>query len=160
MRRVRRNTAQRRLYSRKRRTDGCAAIMDVTRAIVARSGTSGLFLHSMWRQCASMRVRILLPMGLVIAMKGLAMAGPSETTLGWRPGGDLLKHVNQATKMIQSGKHYRVVGDQFSAAAMQVLFIESQFPERICASKRAKLHFHLAMDTTTKQKMKVPDWAF
>jgi hypothetical protein len=41
-----------------------------------------------------------------------------------------------------------------------VLFIESQFPDRICATKRAKLYFHLAYDTKHKEKMKAPDWVF
>jgi hypothetical protein len=62
--------------------------------------------------------------------------------------------------MLQSGKSYRVTGDQYSAAAMQVLFIESQFPDRICATKRAKLHFHLGYYVKTKEKMKTPDWMF
>lgn len=89
-----------------------------------------------------------------------ALAAAKEVRLRRRLGGDLLTHVNEATRMMQSGKSFRVTGDQYSAAAMQVLFIESQFPDRICATKRAKLHFHLAYDTLHKEKMKAPDWVF
>ena len=88
-----------------------------------------------------------------------ALAG-NETKIGRRLGGIFLEHIQEVTTMLQSGKSYRVVGDQYSAAAMQVLFIESQFPDRICATKRVKLHFHLGIDVKTKVKMKEPDWAF
>jgi len=88
------------------------------------------------------------------------LAAVKEVKIKRRFGGDVIKHVNEATSMIQSGKNYRVTGDQYSAAAMQVLFIESQFPDRICATKRAKLHFHLGYYTKTKEKMKTPDWTF
>jgi hypothetical protein len=89
-----------------------------------------------------------------------ALAATKEVRIKRRLGGDLLTHVNEATSMMQSGKSYRVTGDQYSAAAMQVLFIESQFPDRICATKRAKLHFHLPYNPITKEKVKTPDWIF
>jgi hypothetical protein len=109
-----------------------------------------------------MRWRKLVAAGVMTVLAGqdLAIAATKEVKIKLRPGGDMLRHVNEATRMIQSGKSYRVTGDQYSAAAMQVLFIESQFPDRICATKRAKLHFHLAYDARTKEKMKTPDWAF
>ena len=80
--------------------------------------------------------------------------------IGQRNGGEILLHISQATYMMSTGNSYRVVADQYSAAAMQVLFIESQYPDRICASPRAKLHFHLAFDPATKTNMKEPNWAF
>ncbi len=90
----------------------------------------------------------------------LALAATKEVKIKRRLGGDLLSHVNEATRMMQSGKSFRVTGDQYSAAAMQVLFSESQFPDRICATKRAKLHFHLAYDAKNNEKMRTPDWVF
>lgn len=86
-------------------------------------------------------------------------AGPPKN-IGWRPGGDVLNHVSEASKMILSGRSYRVTGDQYSAAAMQVLFIESQYPDRICATRRVKLHFHLGYDMRAKKRMKEMDWAW
>jgi hypothetical protein len=90
----------------------------------------------------------------------VALAATEEVQIKRRFGGDIVAHVNEATRMLQSGKSYRVTGDQYSAAAMQVLFIESQFPDRICATKRANLHFHLGYYVNTKEKMKTPDWMF
>jgi hypothetical protein len=77
-----------------------------------------------------------------------------------RYGGEILTHVLEAQQMLNSGKRFRVRGDQYSAAAMQVLFIESQAPERICADRRAKLHFHLSYNLKTKTAEKEPDWSF
>ena len=109
-----------------------------------------------------MRSRALVAMTVMILLgsQDPSLAATKEVNLKLRLGGDLLTHVNEATRMMESGKFYRVTGDQYSAAAMQVLFIESQFPDRICATRRAKLHFHLAYDPRTKQKMKKPDWVF
>jgi hypothetical protein len=77
-----------------------------------------------------------------------------------RRGGELIKHINEAARMIASGRSYRVIEDQYSAAAMQVLFVESQVPDRICAGRRAKLHFHLSMNLLTRKPDTKPDWAF
>ena len=109
-----------------------------------------------------MRWRALVALAVMTLFAGqdLTLAATKEVKLKLRLGGDMVAHVNEATRMMQSGKSYRVTGDQYSAAAMQVLFIESQFPDRICAMKRAKLHFHLAYFPMTKEKMKTPDWAF
>ena len=71
---------------------------------------------------------------LATILLGTAPAASGEAKIGERHGGDLLTHINQATYMMGTGKSYRVVGDQYSAAAMQVLFIESQYPDRVCAS--------------------------
>lgn len=107
-----------------------------------------------------------LPARMTVALMVLAasqipaLALSKEVKIKRRYGGDVVAHVNQATRMMQGDTTYRVVGDQYSAAAMQVLFIESQFPDRICATKRVRLHFHLALYTKTKEKMKEPDWLF
>lgn len=98
------------------------------------------------------------PLSIEAPRKPLILA--SEVKIGLRNGGDLLTHINQATYMMSTGHSYRVVGDQYSAAAMQVLLIESQYPERVCAARNAKLHFHLAFDPITKINMKEPDWYF
>ena len=106
------------------------------------------------------RARMALAVMALLAGQHLALAASKDVPIKRRLGGDVVAHVNEATRMIQSGKSYRVTGDQYSAAAMQVLFIESQFPDRICATKRAKLHFHLGYYVKTKEKMKTPDWMF
>jgi hypothetical protein len=59
--------------------------------------------------------------------------------------------------MLRSGKSYHVTADQYSAAAMQVVYLESQMPERICATRRARLHFHLSFDKLTKTAVKELD---
>jgi hypothetical protein len=64
---------------------------------------------------------------LTIGSTAVVVAGSKEVKIGERFGGDMLLHVNQATYIMQTGNHYRVVGDQYSAATMQVVFIESQF---------------------------------
>jgi hypothetical protein len=110
-----------------------------------------------------MRWRVVMAVAVIglLAHQGVAHAAAvKDVRLKLRLGGDVVAHINEATRMMESGKNYRVVGDQYSAAAMQVLFIESQFPDRICATKRAKLYFHLGFYTKTKEKMKTPDWMF
>lgn len=104
---------------------------------------------------------VTLPAAVIAAISlGIRCAASAEVKIGERYGGDLLTHVNQATYMMSTGKSYRVVGDQYSAAAMQVLFIESQYPDRVCATRNAKLHFHLGMDPQTGETMKEPNWVW
>ncbi|MGE0283254.1 MAG: hypothetical protein AB7P20_21905 [Rhizobiaceae bacterium] len=93
----------------------------------------------------------------VIAAAGSSPASAKSATIGWRPGGDVYTHIAEALDMIRSGKTYRVTGDQYSAAAMQVVYLESQMPERICASPKAKLHFHLGFDRQTRRPIKALD---
>jgi hypothetical protein len=109
-----------------------------------------------------MRWPKMVPIALMalMASQDASLAATKEVKIKRRYGGDVLHHVNEATVMMASGKSYRVTGDQYSAAAMQVLFIDSQFPDRICAAKRAKLHFHLGIYQKTKERMKTPDWIF
>jgi hypothetical protein len=97
-----------------------------------------------------------------IALYGLAAGGldpafARSTNIGWRPGGDLYRYIAEALDMLRSGKSYRVTGDQYSAAAMQVVYLESQMPRRICASSNAKLHFHLGFDREAHRPMKSLD---
>ena len=96
----------------------------------------------------------------VLLAQGFALAQSKEVQIGERYGGELGLHVNQATYMMSTGNHYRVVGDQYSAAAMQVVFIKSQFPDRICATRKAMLHFYLAMNSQTGESEHEPDWMF
>jgi hypothetical protein len=105
--------------------------------------------------------RLMMSLGILAALAmGQASGFAKEILIGERNGGDLLTHVDQATYMMSTGNTYRVVGDQYSAAAMQVVFIESQYPARICASAWAKLHFHLAFDPVSQTSEKEPDWWF
>jgi hypothetical protein len=103
---------------------------------------------------------IAIAMLTLLVGENSTIAAGTDVNIKRRFGGDIVAHVNEATRMMQTGKTYRVTGDQYSAAAMQVLFIESQFPDRICATKRAKLHFHLGYYTKTHEKMTNPDWMF
>src|SRR5690348_16643517 len=105
-------------------------------------------------------VRCLSITWLVAIALGTSAANAAEVKIGERHGGDLLTHINQATYMMSTGNGFRVVGDQYSAAAMQVLFIESQYPDRVCASPRVRLHFHLAFDPIAHKNDKEPDWVF
>jgi hypothetical protein len=84
-----------------------------------------------------------------------ALAGPSS--IGWRPGGDVYTYIAQALDMFRSGRSYRVTGDQYSAAAMQVVYLESKMPGRICASRDAMLHFHLGFDKQARRPMEELD---
>jgi hypothetical protein len=107
-----------------------------------------------------------MPRKLLLAgsvLTAITMAGPPDTAfaksyeIGWRPGGDVFTYIVEALDMLRSGRSYRVTGDQYSAAAMQVVYLESQMPGRICATPRARLHFHLGFDRQTKTAMKEPD---
>jgi|GEM_PF-6671948 len=80
---------------------------------------------------------------LVTLIAGEGLAGTKSLMIGRRDGGQLLAHIHEALAMMRSGYKYRIVGDQYSAAAMQVLYIESRDPGRICATPKARLHFHL-----------------
>lgn len=96
------------------------------------------------------------------ALFAMAVYGPSaqaagSATIGFRPGGDVYTYITQALDMLRGGKSYRVVGDQFSAAALQVIYLENQMPGRICATPKAKLHLHLGFDKETGRPMKKPD---
>lgn len=57
---------------------------------------------------------ILIALFAVLSIEGsrAALVGSSEINIGFRGGSDLLTHVNQATYMMQTGNHYRVVSDQ------------------------------------------------
>ena len=81
----------------------------------------------------------------------------ASANIGWRPGGDVYTYIAQAIDMLRSGRSFRVTGDQYSAAAMQVVYLESQMPERICATPGAKLNFHLGFDKQARKAMKAPD---
>jgi hypothetical protein len=93
-----------------------------------------------------------------ISGQGLAFASSTTVVIERRNGGQLLKHIHQAMVMIRSGYAYRVVGDQYSAAAMQVLYLESRVPVRLCAIRKARLHFHLGKSPRTGKSMKKLDW--
>lgn len=88
--------------------------------------------------------RLIVVASLVMAvMAGEGLAETKSLMIGRRDGGQLLAYVHEALAMMRSGYRYRIIGDQYSAAAMQVLYIESRDPSRICATAKAKLHFHL-----------------
>ncbi|MFZ5677354.1 MAG: hypothetical protein ACOZAM_30700 [Pseudomonadota bacterium] len=103
-----------------------------------------------WRQLASATL-------FATAVYGSATHAAGSAAIGFRPGGDVYTYIAQAIDMLHSGKSYRVIGDQFSAAALQVVYLENQMPGRICASPKAKLHFHLGFDKETGRPMKKPD---
>lgn len=107
-----------------------------------------------------MRVPAVMALVVTALFADAALAKPKEVKLKRRYGGELIAHVNEATRMMQGDTTYRVVGHQYSAAAMQVLFIESQFPDRICATRQAKLYFHLSYNLKTKESLKEPDLLF
>ncbi|MBK1869191.1 hypothetical protein [Taklimakanibacter albus] len=92
-----------------------------------------------------------------LAVYGSSAQAAGSATIGFRPGGDVYTYIAQALDMLRGGKSYRVIGDQFSAAALQVIYLENQMPGRICASPKAKLHFHLGFDKETGRPMKKPD---
>lgn len=94
---------------------------------------------------------------LVLMVYGSPALAAGSATIGFRPGGDVYTYITQALDMLRGGKSYRVVGDQFSAAALQVVYLENQMPGRICATPKAKLHFHLGFDKQTGRPMKKPD---
>lgn len=103
-----------------------------------------------WLRLAGMAILALMVYGSPALAAGSA-------TIGFRPGGDVYTYITQALDMLRGGKSYRVVGDQFSAAALQVVYLENQMPGRICATPKAKLHFHLGFDKETGRPMKKPD---
>jgi hypothetical protein len=92
-----------------------------------------------------------------LAVYGASAQAAGSATIGFRPGGDVYSYITQALDMLRGGKSYRVIGDQFSAAALQVVYLENQMPGRICATPKAKLHFHLGFDKETGRPMKKPD---
>ena len=92
-----------------------------------------------------------------LAVHGSSAQAAAPTTIGFRPGGDVYTYIDQAIGMLRGGKSYRVTGDQYSAAALQVIYLENQMPARICATVKAKLHFHLGFDKETGRPMKRPD---
>lgn len=97
---------------------------------------------------------VLAGMALAAGVNGPQPALARSSIIGWRPGGDVYTYIAKALDMIRSGRSYRVTGDQYSAAAMQVVYLERQMPARICASPGAKLNFHLGFDKETKKPMK------
>jgi len=102
--------------------------------------------------------RIIIALSAAVALiagqGGTAAAGSKEVRIGERAGGYLLVYFVQAHQMMSSGNRYRVAGDQYSAAAMQMLFIESRYPRRVCATPMPKLYFHQAFDPVTKRPIK------
>ena len=105
---------------------------------------------SRWPELAGVTLAVMLATGPQAARAGSA-------NIGWRPGGDVFTYIVEAAEMLRSGKYYRVTADQYSAAAMQVVYLESQFPDHICATRKARLHFHLGFDKQTRTPMKEPD---
>ena len=102
-------------------------------------------------------VVLLCALAALIAVPcDLASARPREILIGERAGGYLFLYIVQAKQMIATGNSYRVRGDQYSAAAIQVLYVEKRHPERICASPFAKLHLHQPFNAITKTPLK--DW--
>ena len=94
---------------------------------------------------------------IALAANGVPAHAAGSVAIGFRPGGDVYTYITQALDMLRGGKSYRVIGDQFSAAALQVVYLENQMPGRICATRRARLHFHLGFDRDTGKPMKKPD---
>lgn len=105
------------------------------------------------------RWRVLGSAALLIGLvaNSIPARAAATATIGFRPGGDVYTYITQALDMLRGGKSYRVIGDQFSAAALQVVYLENQMPGRICANPKAKLHFHLGFDKETGRPMKKPD---
>jgi hypothetical protein len=99
-------------------------------------------------------IALCAAVALLVGHGSPAQAGSKEVRIGDRPGGHLLVYYVQASHMMSSGDRYRVAGDQYSAAAMQVLFIERRHPRRVCASPMAKLHLHQAFDPVTKKTIR------
>lgn len=99
----------------------------------------------------------LLAMILLIVMAVPGRAEARAATIGFRPGGDVYTYIAQALDMLRGSNSYRVTGDQYSAAALQVVYLENHMPGRICATPRARLHFHLGFDRATGKPMKKPD---
>lgn len=77
-----------------------------------------------------------------------------------RPGGLLLAHWYEAMFLLASGDYIEVLNDQYSAAAMQVLYIKSKAPDRICSFPGVNLHFHLPYNALTKEAIEEPNWLF
>jgi len=101
----------------------------------------------------------LLLAGALLALTTLP-CGPAyaaRVDIGFRPGGDVYTHIAQALDMLRSGRSYRVTGDQYSAAAIQVVYLKSKMPGRICATRGATLNFHLGFDKDTGSSMQKPD---
>jgi hypothetical protein len=92
-----------------------------------------------------------------MVLMGASPAVARTAEIGFRPGGDVYRHIAEAIDMLKSGESYRVIGDQYSAAAMQVVYLERQMPGRICASPRARLHFHLGFDKEMGRAITKPD---
>jgi hypothetical protein len=90
---------------------------------------------------------------LIAAQCDPVSARPREVLLAQRSGGYLFIYIIAGKQMISSGNSYRVREDQYSAAAIQVLYIERQKPGRICASPLAKLHLHKPFNPITKTTM-------
>jgi hypothetical protein len=104
--------------------------------------------------------RALLPAGVILAV--VAPNSPLPTlahtlNIGWRPGGDVYTYIAEALDMLRGGQSYRVTGDQYSAAAMQVVYLESQMPGRICANRNVTLNFHMGFDKETKKPLQTLD---
>ena len=104
-----------------------------------------------WKQAYA----IVLTSALVAIGPGPANA--ASDNIGFRPGGDLYSYMDQAFGMLKGGKTYRVTGDQYSAAAMQVVYLKNHMPGRICATRNARLNFHLGYDRETKAPIEKPD---
>lgn len=88
---------------------------------------------------------------------GSGQANAASENIGFRPGGDLYSYMDQAFGMLKGGRSYRVTGDQYSAAAMQVVYLKNHMPGRICATRNTRLNFHLGYDRDTKAPIEKPD---
>jgi hypothetical protein len=91
---------------------------------------------------------------LMVTQGNSALARPREVWLTERSGGYFFVYMILGKRMIESGKSYRVREDQYSAAAIQVLYVKRWAPDRICASPIAQLHFHQPFDPATKTTIK------
>jgi hypothetical protein len=106
-----------------------------------------------------MRRPMLTVVGILILVmgQGYALADTKTVMIGRRDGGQLLTHIHEGIEMIRKGYSYRIIGDQYSAAAMQLLYIESRKPTRLCAARKVRLYFHLGKNPRTGPTKKL-DW--
>lgn len=97
---------------------------------------------------------------LILTATAISSSQPAfaqRLDIGWRPGGDVYTYIVEALDMLRGGRSYRVTGDQYSAAAMQVVYLKSQMPGRICARRNVKLNFHMGFDKEMKKPLRELD---
>jgi hypothetical protein len=114
--------------------------------------------QAVWMVDLKMMRRLVVVLGVLATLIAdqcdHAIARSREVWIGQRSGGYLFLYIIEGKHMISSSKSYRVRGDQYSAAAIQVLFVKRRVPDRICASPLAKLYLHQPFDPSTKKTMK------